>query len=154
MFVHAATLEKAKYRLKTALGVSDGYYSHCKNFSIYSSGQGATNSPQTWFVISSTICNIYEQSANRAEFVSPDQDVNIPLAILGFVDDVNNQVNKFQNKKVTVQELLENIQQDSQLWAMSLWLTGDLLELQKCLYHVIHFELKEDGDITIQDRGT
>ena len=32
-FVHATTLEKAKYRLKTALGVSEGYYSHCKTFS-------------------------------------------------------------------------------------------------------------------------
>ena len=34
MFVHATTLEKAKYRLKTALGVSEGYYSHCKTFPI------------------------------------------------------------------------------------------------------------------------
>eukprot|EP00957_Ditylum_brightwellii_P132840 10130080-Ditylum_brightwellii.AAC.1 len=94
--VHATTLEKAKYRLKTALGVSDGYYSHCKTFLIYGSGQDATNSPQIWLVISSTICDIYEQSANGAEFVSPDQDVN-----------------KFWNNKVTVQELLQNMQRDS-----------------------------------------
>eukprot|EP00957_Ditylum_brightwellii_P183685 13990943-Ditylum_brightwellii.AAC.1 len=91
MFVHAITLEKVKYRLKTALGVSDGYYSHFKTFPIYGSGQGATNSPQTWLIISSTICDIYEQSANGAEFVSSDQDVSILLAILGLVDNVNNQ---------------------------------------------------------------
>eukprot|EP00957_Ditylum_brightwellii_P165944 12634926-Ditylum_brightwellii.AAC.1 len=91
IFVHATTLEKSKYRLKTTLGVSDGYYSHCKTFPTYGSGQGTTNSPQTWLVISSTVCNIYKQSANGAEFDSPDQDTNIRLAILGFVDDVNNQ---------------------------------------------------------------
>eukprot|EP00957_Ditylum_brightwellii_P054815 4154188-Ditylum_brightwellii.AAC.1 len=60
-------------------------------FPIYSSGQGATNSPQIWLVISSTICDIYKQSANGAECVSPDQDISILLAILDFVDDVNNQ---------------------------------------------------------------
>eukprot|EP00957_Ditylum_brightwellii_P145793 11101774-Ditylum_brightwellii.AAC.1 len=131
MLVHATTLEKAKYRLKTALGVSDEYYPHCKTLPIYSSGQGATNSPKTWLVISSTIYDIYKQSANRAEFVSPDQDIRILLVILGFVDNVNNQVNKFRNNEVMVQELLENMQQDSQLWAMLLWITGDLLELHK-----------------------
>eukprot|EP00957_Ditylum_brightwellii_P166065 12643393-Ditylum_brightwellii.AAC.1 len=132
-FVHATTLEKAKYRLKTALGVSE------------SSGQDATNFLHTWLVISSTICDIYKQSANGTEFISLHQDVSILLAILGFVDGMINQVNKFQNNEVTLQELLENMQQDSQLWAMLLWLTGGLLELQKCLYHVIHFEFKEDG---------
>jgi hypothetical protein len=34
---------------------------------------------------------------------------------------------------------------DSQLWALLLWLTGGLLELQKCSYHVIHFNFKPDG---------
>ena len=56
-FVHAKTLENAKYRLKTALGVSDEYYQHCKLFPIYGSGQGATNSPQIWLAISSVLCH-------------------------------------------------------------------------------------------------
>eukprot|EP00957_Ditylum_brightwellii_P009324 705476-Ditylum_brightwellii.AAC.1 len=90
-FVHATTLEKAKYRVKTVLGVIEGYHSHRKTFPVYGSGQGATNSSHIWLVISSTICDIYEQSAHGAEFVSPDQDVSIFLAILGFVDNVNTQ---------------------------------------------------------------
>eukprot|EP00957_Ditylum_brightwellii_P211456 15366183-Ditylum_brightwellii.AAC.2 len=113
-FVHTTTLENANYCLKTALGVSEGYYSHCKTFPICSSGQGTTNSPQIWLVISLTICSIYEESAHGAEFISPDQDVSILLAVLGLVDDVNNQVNKFHQNDVTVQQLLENMQQDSQ----------------------------------------
>eukprot|EP00957_Ditylum_brightwellii_P145220 11060990-Ditylum_brightwellii.AAC.1 len=78
---------------------SEGYYSHCKTFPIHGSGQGVTNFPQTWLVISSTICDIYEQTAHSAEFISPDQDISILLAILGFVDDVNKQVNKFVKMK-------------------------------------------------------
>eukprot|EP00957_Ditylum_brightwellii_P089952 6850089-Ditylum_brightwellii.AAC.1 len=44
-FIHAQAQKEAKYRLKTALGVSNKYYQHCTIFSIYSSGRGATNSP-------------------------------------------------------------------------------------------------------------
>eukprot|EP00957_Ditylum_brightwellii_P057997 4398107-Ditylum_brightwellii.AAC.1 len=42
------------------------------------------------------------------------------------------------------------MQQDIQLWALLLWLTGTLLELQKCSYHVIHFDFKEDGTPQLQ----
>eukprot|EP00957_Ditylum_brightwellii_P092225 7020948-Ditylum_brightwellii.AAC.1 len=98
-FVHAQMLEQAKYRLKTALGVSKEFYQHCKTFPIYSSGKGATNSPGIWLTISSAIEDIYEQSANGAEFISPDKGIVLVLAILGFDDDVTNQVNKFTDNQ-------------------------------------------------------
>eukprot|EP00957_Ditylum_brightwellii_P140674 10715676-Ditylum_brightwellii.AAC.1 len=72
-FVHTTTLDQAKYCLKTALGVSDKYYQHCQLYPIYGSGQGATNSPQTWLIISSTLFDMFEESAHGATFVSPDQ---------------------------------------------------------------------------------
>eukprot|EP00957_Ditylum_brightwellii_P162244 12353773-Ditylum_brightwellii.AAC.1 len=65
--------------------------------------------------ISSTICDIYEEPAHGAEFISPDQDVSILLVLLGFVGDVTNQVNKFCQNDVIAQQLLANMQQDSQL---------------------------------------
>eukprot|EP00957_Ditylum_brightwellii_P098896 7534087-Ditylum_brightwellii.AAC.1 len=92
-------LDQAKYRLKTALGVSKEYCQHCKTFPIYGSGQGATNSSGIWFTISSTMGGIYEQSANSAEFISPDKGIALVLAILGFVDDVTNQVNEFTDNQ-------------------------------------------------------
>eukprot|EP00957_Ditylum_brightwellii_P212338 15367193-Ditylum_brightwellii.AAC.2 len=79
-----------------------------------------------------------------AEFIIPDQDVSILLAILGFVDDITNQVKKFYQNDVTVLHLLASMQQDSQLCALLLWLTGGQLELYKGSYHVIYFEFKDD----------
>eukprot|EP00957_Ditylum_brightwellii_P186926 14234893-Ditylum_brightwellii.AAC.1 len=35
-----ASKAEAKFKLKTALGVSDDYYRHCKMFPIYGTGQG------------------------------------------------------------------------------------------------------------------
>eukprot|EP00957_Ditylum_brightwellii_P001995 153787-Ditylum_brightwellii.AAC.1 len=39
-FVHANTLVGAKFKLKTALEVSDNYYQHCEMFPIYGTEQG------------------------------------------------------------------------------------------------------------------
>eukprot|EP00957_Ditylum_brightwellii_P195142 14868737-Ditylum_brightwellii.AAC.1 len=72
-FVHANTSEEAKYRLKTALGVSEEYYTHWHVYPIYRSGQGATNSLQIWLIIGSTICNIYKERDQGVEFDGPDQ---------------------------------------------------------------------------------
>ena len=44
-FVHAKTLEEAKFKLKTALGVSKSFYTHSQVFPIYSTGKDSTNSP-------------------------------------------------------------------------------------------------------------
>eukprot|EP00957_Ditylum_brightwellii_P174396 13278616-Ditylum_brightwellii.AAC.1 len=74
-FVHVHTLKEAKYKLQTALGVSEEYYQHCITFPIYDSGQGETNSPGIWLILSSTIGDAYEQSANGAKFISPDQAI-------------------------------------------------------------------------------
>eukprot|EP00957_Ditylum_brightwellii_P089964 6851272-Ditylum_brightwellii.AAC.1 len=41
-FVHAKILSKAKYKLKTVLGVSEDFYQHCTAFPIYGTGQGST----------------------------------------------------------------------------------------------------------------
>eukprot|EP00957_Ditylum_brightwellii_P126767 9662870-Ditylum_brightwellii.AAC.1 len=80
MFVHAQTLQKVKYRLKTALGVSEEYYQHCITFPIYGIGQGATDSVGIWLIISLTIVDIYEQSANGAKFISSNQAVVLTMS--------------------------------------------------------------------------
>eukprot|EP00957_Ditylum_brightwellii_P188888 14378333-Ditylum_brightwellii.AAC.1 len=83
----------------TGEGVSDKYYQHCTTFPIYGSGQGATNSLGIWLTITSTIRETYEQSANGDEFISPDNAITLVLAILGFMDDVTNQVNEFTDNQ-------------------------------------------------------
>jgi hypothetical protein len=50
-FVHATTLHEAKYKLKTAMGVSTSIALP----TLYGTGQGSTNSPVIWIIISSTL---------------------------------------------------------------------------------------------------
>eukprot|EP00957_Ditylum_brightwellii_P194264 14795296-Ditylum_brightwellii.AAC.1 len=88
---------------------------------------------------------MFDGSVHGATFVSPDEVHQVLLTILGFVDNANNQVNEFCNNKVTIERLLSLIQQDSQLWSKLLWLSGGLLELSECSYHILHFNFKPDG---------
>eukprot|EP00957_Ditylum_brightwellii_P007049 533487-Ditylum_brightwellii.AAC.1 len=88
---------------------------------------------------------MFDESAHDATFVSPDQVHQVLRTILGFVDNANNQVNEFVNNKVTIEQLLSLIQQDSKLCSKLLWLSGGLLELSKCSYHFLHFNFKPDG---------
>ena len=45
IFVHAKTLEEAKFKLKTSVGISNSSYTHCTKFPLYGTGQESTNSP-------------------------------------------------------------------------------------------------------------
>jgi hypothetical protein len=40
-FVHVATLQEAKFRLKTDMGVTKEFYQHCTAYHIYGTGQGS-----------------------------------------------------------------------------------------------------------------
>eukprot|EP00957_Ditylum_brightwellii_P054001 4090237-Ditylum_brightwellii.AAC.1 len=97
------------------LGVSKESDSCIKFYPIYGSGQGVTDSLAIWLVISSTMYDIYEQDATRANFISPDGVHSVLLAILGFVDDVTNQVKTFSDNGITVQQLLHVMKKDIQL---------------------------------------
>jgi hypothetical protein len=145
-YVHATTLHDAKYKLKTAMGVSTEFYQHCASYPIYGTGQGSTNSPVIWIIISSTLFDIHNQKAHGATFCSPDQSMSISFSIVGFVDDSNCQTNFFRcNDQTSCEHLIAAATHDAQLWADLLWTSGGYLELPKCSYHVIHFDFSSNG---------
>jgi hypothetical protein len=149
--VHASTLANARYKLKTALGISDSEYSHDDAFPIYGTGQGSTNSPIIWIIISSTLFDIHMKKANGATFCSPDQSVEIAFSIIGFVDDSNCQTNVFMADPQPSPEALAKLaEEDAKLWSKLLWLSGGYLELSKCSYHFIHFQFAPDGAPSMQ----
>jgi hypothetical protein len=107
VLVNATTLKSAKYKLKTALGVTEGAsYSHCTAFPLHGTGQGSCNSPMIWCFISSTLLDCHQERAYGALFESPDRTVTITFSMVGFVDDSTGTVNNFNNNAATVEHLL------------------------------------------------
>ena len=114
-FVHASTLTEAKFKLKTALGVSDDYYQHCEAFPIYGTGQGSTNFPTIWLIKSSTLFDIHKELSNGATFSDTIQEVEVHITLVGFVNDVTGQTNDFYNENATPERLICLMQEDVQV---------------------------------------
>ena len=150
-FVMARNLEDARYKLKTALGVSESFYKHCSLFPIYGTGQGSQNSPAIWCIISSVLFDCFETKAHGAKFESPDKSQSITIFMVGFVDDSTGQVNQFtQNVQPSPESLLSIMRKDAQLWNDLLWVSGGDLELPKCSYHLLHYMFTADGAPILQ----
>ena len=161
--VQARTLEHAKYYLRTKLGISKEYAQHTRECPWFGTGQGSGNSPFYWLLISSTLYDLYcsrtEGTAGGATYVSPDKSLQTTIHLLGFVDDVNNRTNLRPSVDTvgldeTLQQLLAQASQDSQLWHDILTASNQELELTKCKYHVIHYQFKDTGAPVMVDAPT
>jgi exonuclease III len=138
------TLEEAKYKLKTMLGVTDSFYQHCELFPIYGTGQGSGNSPTIWLVISSTLFDAFETKAHGASYSSPDGTTRIDLFMIGFVDDSAGQTHQ-TSPPLAPNKLAAQMIHDAQLWGDLLYASGGDLELSKCAYHLVEHKFKSDG---------
>jgi hypothetical protein len=151
-FVHAATLQAAKFRLKTAMGVSEEFYQHCHAHPIYGTGQGSRNFPVIWVFISSILFKCHEKYAKGAVFESPDRTVTIRFYMVGFVDDSTGQVNDCRSNVVTpLDDLIKMMAHDAQLWNDLLHISGGLLKVSKCPYHIVYFTYRKKWN-TLHER--
>lgn len=92
---NAVTLEKAEYCVCTELGLAPTGYIHSSDLPIYSTGQGSTNSPAIWCLVSSCLFDGYDDIAHPATYESPNMETSASLGLVGVVDDCNGQTNKF-----------------------------------------------------------
>lgn len=124
--VHARFLAEAKYLLKTKLGISEDFFSHCKIAPIYGTVQWRANSPILWVLISSRLFQAHASKAFGAIFTSPDRG-SIQVCMIGFVDDSNECVNNFADQSHA--SLIPLAQQYAQLWHALLSRSGGALEV-------------------------
>jgi endonuclease/exonuclease/phosphatase family metal-dependent hydrolase len=146
VLVNSCTLEKARYYLKTQLGVSDQFYQHSSSFPIHGTGQGSGNSPIIWCFVCDVLFEAFSNKAHGATFTSYNRAITMSLYMVGFVDDCSQRVNVFNNhNQPTSTQLLEIMARDAQLWNDLLWASGGALEPSKCSYYMIQTEWNPDG---------
>jgi hypothetical protein len=162
--VQGRTLAEAKFHLKTPLGISASSFTHSCLFPVFGAGQGSGNSPMYWLFISSTLFDIYDEKAHGATYKTPDRNgVTLTVKAIGFVHDVLNTTNSFQDNSITMDQLVVLATTDNQLWHDLLTACNQKQELSKCGYHAIAYSFTECGKpeliqlpeahITIRDSG-
>lgn len=140
VMVNASTLEEAKFKIKTQLGVSEAWYRHCHIFPIHGTGQGSGNSPHIWCFVCSVLFDAFAAKAHGATFSSYDRTRQLQLFMVGFVDDCSQRVNVFDaHPQPSVHHLVQLMTRDAQLWNDLLWASGGALEHSKCSFHCVDF---------------
>eukprot|EP00980_Cylindrotheca_fusiformis_P027514 scaffold20799_cov73-Cylindrotheca_fusiformis.AAC.3 len=144
--MHGELLQHATFRVKTSLGVSTESYQHSAQFPIYGTGQGSTNSPIIWSMISSKLFDIHHQQAHGASFCTPHCSICVQESAFGFVDDTTCQTNDFLcAKPMSVDSLVQTATADAQIWSSLLYISGGLLELPKCSVHIVFPKFYSSG---------
>lgn len=143
----ATTLEKAEYKIRTDLGLAQTGYHHSPESPVFVTGQGSSFSPAIWFFISCILYNIYEKMAKTAAYCTPDRSHVFEIGMIGFVDDNNDQTNRFlqDEDSTTLPLVLAQTQHNAQCWNDLLTASGGALEIPKCSYHVVHWKFEKNG---------
>jgi hypothetical protein len=122
-FIHGTFLRNTKFKLKTKLGVSDVFYSHCKDNPIYGSGQGSSCSPPIWGLISDKLFKVHAVGGN------PDAKVSARVGAVSFVDHTTEAINDFTNDSANLMLMVNKATKDAQRWNDLLAITGGALEI-------------------------
>jgi hypothetical protein len=141
--MHAETLRKAKYHLKTKQGISVEFYSN-ESTPIYGNGQGAGDSPSQWSQESALLFDLYEQARPGAKMSSSSGMTLAEIPIAAFADDTNLFGNNDDGTKNRA-ELIQEAKQAFSTWDRLLHATGHFLELGKCACYLSIWDFQEDG---------
>ena len=121
----AISLKEMKYKVITALGISEENYSTSTSLLIHGSGQGGGSSCINWLFNSVPMMKLISKICKGLEIISPDKQMTWVKHILGLVDDTrqyyndltsnqtNNTISKLQHASQTRKHLLATI--DSKL---------------------------------------
>eukprot|EP00957_Ditylum_brightwellii_P149750 11404438-Ditylum_brightwellii.AAC.1 len=81
---------------------------------------------------------------NGVKFTDPQEMITVHITMVGFVDNTTGHTSSLYDNQVKPEKLIELMQQDAPLWSDLLWISGGLLELDKCLYHFICYVFLND----------
>jgi hypothetical protein len=86
--MHAKTLYKSRYFLKTQQGISTTGYSNAES-PVYGNGQGAGDSPSQWSQESAMLFQIYKEMTDGATMSNREGGKAVETHMAAFADDTN-----------------------------------------------------------------
>jgi hypothetical protein len=163
--VHANTLERMKYKIKTAYGTSEEHYTGTPREPLFGTGQGSGASPAVWLTLVVVLMNTLDRiTRERISFRSPDASDHHHRLIDAFVDDTSLAITDTLDP-LTPTEMTRKMEKIAQQWERLLFYSGGALNLKKCSWTMLHWVWKngrpclhtrqdDDADITLVTEST
>jgi DNA-binding transcriptional MerR regulator len=113
--IHADTLERMEYSVKTSFGISEKSYSGTIKEPLFGTGQGSGASPAAWLSLVVLLMNTMDRVVHqRVSFSSPDSKMDHTRLIDAFVDDTS--LSYTNNGTQTYEEMVATIEQIAGTW--------------------------------------
>jgi hypothetical protein len=141
--MHAKTLQKSRYFLKTQQGISSTSFSNDTS-PVYGNGQGAGDSPSQWSQESAMLFQIYQEMTDGATMSNRKGNTTVEIHMAAFADDTNLLGNNDNRSKSRI-ELVNELKSAFMHWNRLLHATGHSMELGKCACYLSIWDFQEDG---------
>jgi hypothetical protein len=139
----ATALRNLQYFIVTAFGESDLSNAHSFWSQFLGPGQGATDGPFSWALISSFLIFVFNKQAQGCNFNDPTGEFSWKRAIDMFVDDSYLYHGVLMGLSAIV--LMAVITQDVSRWSKCLWTSGGAINYQKSFYSMLIWKFHADG---------
>ncbi len=127
-------LEKMRYQIKTAFGVSDDEFSNLHDW-VLGTLQGSGASPCLWLAVPCLLLGAISKSSSGIAFRNPRRTCTFQRVGEAYVNDTDLWR---AIKEASIEALAQEMQQIAQDWEQLLYTTGGALALENCfLLHLI-----------------
>jgi hypothetical protein len=142
------TLDQMKYHVKTALGISDEFYTTTETRNVHGPGQGGRGSPSIWVTISCLLMECLRGKSIGLKLTDTDGQEIRKMWSSGFVDDITLWLGNMEPSlegNESIESILDATESAAQWWEALLHATGGKLELSKCFFYLIFWKFDEEG---------
>ena len=137
-------LTQMKYHAVTAHGISTEYSASTDSQQLYGIGQGATDAPTGWLLVSTILSRYYNKKATGTILQDPTGQYRTQWKHVMFVDDTY-LIHSSTDPSAPLSTIEALVQNDVSHWNTGLHITGGKLEGNKSKYLILIWEYTADG---------
>ena len=133
-----------EHTITTAYGPGSKVNYHGLIASVFGIGQRSTDGPSGWTFISDPILKTYHKRCIGCSLQDPSNTIKVQANADMFVDD-NTLAHNISNKDAEPEELMFQIQNDTETWGRLLSSSGGQLEFSKSSYSLMNWNFNNNG---------
>ena len=137
--------------MQTMHGISEGVSQTDEGGALIGIGQGATDAPAGWLLVSTILSKIYDKQAHGCKVVDPFYKFLIQWSHAMFVDDTY-LCHTAPLIDASEKQLKNTVEQDLRSWYSGLHFSGGALNLKKTNYFVLRWEFQDNGAPIVLNR--
>jgi hypothetical protein len=140
-------LQRMKYRVKTAYGISSNFFTHNLRRRMLGLLQGSANAGAIWSLNWSTLFSVLDNRYPKARFPSPRDHVYTERNGKGFVDDTALIITSSID---SINIVTARSEEKAQTWERLIHVSGGGLNLLKNFWYAISWKFRQNGQPTMR----